>query len=349
MGGPYETQGYKSGQSQDNGSFPSPGHLGRIHLERLISLIPVPFYHAWFLLAAAFFSISCIALMRFEDSFRYIGGFFVISIISALEGTAISWAHNAMRSFKNVLTNIVDLPAEEIAQLSEKQEAEIFNDKGMILFALIFIFFVHASGIDYHAVTFNTSISYFIFNFGYYFAVYLEGIGLFALLMTAVAVHKMGRLPMRASALFSDFHAIGTLYSKLTIFAASVYVAWGIFHIVVPPIFSSLQVILWFLAFAVLLFAYFIIPQYSIHCMMASTKKGKIDIFSSQIRAVLDESFGVPTKENVSYLKDMLAIQDQLSQMCEWPFGIKEILYIALIIFIPFSIIMLEIAFGVIK
>ena len=223
--------------------------------------------------------------MLFEKSLRYIDGFLIISAIIGMQGTAINWAHNRIKSFYDILPNIVNLPREAVIRSFEEQEEDIFNDKRLIIFAIVFIIFVHISGIDYHAVSFNSSISNIIFKFGYYFAVYIEGAGLYILIMTAWTVHKIGKLPLQISALFSDFHAIGMLYSKFTIYAASAYVMWGIFHMIVPPQFSSLQMILWFSSFAILLFTYFIIPQVSIHGMMTSTKKEKIEMFSSQMSA----------------------------------------------------------------
>jgi hypothetical protein len=282
--------------------------------------------------------------MLFEKSFRYIDGFLIISAIIGLQGTAINWAHNRIKSFYDILPNIVNLPKEAVIRSFEEQEEDIFNDKRLIIFAIVFIIFVHISGIDYHAVSFNI-----VFKFGYYFAVYIEGAGLYILIMTAGTVHKIGKLPLQVSALFSDFHAIGMLYSKFTIYAASAYVMWGIFHMVVPPQFSSLELILWFSSFAILLFAYFILPQVSIHRMMTSTKKEKIEMFSSQMSAALEEPFRVPNKENASYLKDMLSVQNQLNQMCDWPFGTYEILQIALILIIPLIVVLLEIFYGIIK
>ncbi|HSD59171.1 MAG TPA: hypothetical protein VLB04_13420 [Methanotrichaceae archaeon] len=347
MEAPYEIYGARN--SQNKGFSAQRGQPKSTHIEKLISLIPVPYYLGWLLLAAAFLSISYLVLMLFEKSFRHIDAFLIISAIIALEGTAISWAHDRIKSFEDVLINIVELPKAVIIESYEKQEAEIFNDIRMVIFATIFIIFVHISGIDYHAVSFNSSISDVLFKSGYYFAVYLEGAGLYILIMTAWSVHKIGKLPLKVNALFSDFHAVGVLYSKFTILAASVYVMWGFFHMIVPPQFSSLQMILWFSGFAVLLFAYFILPQYSIHRMMTSTKREKIEMFSSQMRAALDESLETPTKENASYLTDMLSVQNQLNQMCEWPFGNYEILHIALIIVIPLIVVLLEILFGIIK
>ncbi len=325
------------------------GQSNKTHIEMLVSSIPIPYYLGWPLVSFALLLISTLILMLFEKTFQHIEAFLIISVIIALEGTIISWAHNKIESFEDILISVVDLPKEAIVETCRKQEADIFNDKEMILFAIIFILFVHITGIDYHAVSFDSSISFFIFKFTYYLAVYLEGAGLYILIMTAFAVHKIGVLPLRIDALYSDFHAIGLLYSKFTICAASVYVIWGFFHIIVPPQFSSLQMILWFLSFAFLLFAYFILPQYSIHRMMISTKKEKIERFSSQLRAAMDGSFEVPTDQNILHLKDIFIVQDKLNQMCEWPFGTNELLYITLIIIIPFVIVLLEIALGIIE
>ena len=318
-------------------------------MEKFVSSIPVPYYLGWLLYAAAFFSISCLVLMLFEKSLRYIDGFLIISVIIGLQGTAINWAHNRIKSFHDIFLNIVNLPRETIIRSFEEQEADIFNDRMMIIFAILFIIFVHISGIDYHEVSFNSSISDIIFKLGYYFAVYIEGAGLYILIMTAWTVNKIGKLPLQVSASFSDFHSIGMLFSKFTIYASSAYIMWGIFHMIVPPRFSSLQMILWFSSFAILLFAYFILPQVSIHRMMTSTKKEKIEMFSSQMSAALEEPFRVPNKENALYLKDMLSVQTQLNQMCDWPFGTYEILQIALILIIPLIVVLLEIFYGIAK
>ncbi len=325
------------------------GQSRKTHLEKLISLIPAPYYFGWLIFASAFLLLSCVVLALFEGSFRYADAFLIISIIVVLEGTAINWAHNRVRSFGGILVSVVEMPKEAMIRSCEKHEAVIFDDKRLILSAFVFMAFVHFSGIDYHAITFNSDVSNIIFNIGYYFAVYLEGAGLYVMVMTALTVYRIGLLPVQVEAAFSDFHAIGILYSEFTLYAASVYVIWGFFHMIVPPRFSSLQMIFWFLGFAILLFVYFLLPQYNIHLMMTSAKKEKIDMLSSQLRAALDESFEVPTKENASYLKDMLSVQNQLNQMCEWPFGNHEILYLAMIIVIPLVVVLLEIVFGFIK
>ena len=243
----------------------------------------------------------------------------------------------------------MDQPADDVIKAWQRQAGEIFDDRKMFFFSIAFIIFVHMAGIDYHLVSFNSYLSFLFFKLGYYFAVYLEGAGLYILILTALTVYKIGEYPLRIDALYSDFHLIGVLYSKFTICAAVVYVMWGFFHIIVPPQFSSVQMMLWFFSFAFLLFAYFLLPQYRIHRMMISTKKEKMELFSSQLRAAMDGSLEFPTKENANHLKDIFIVQDKLNQMSEWPFGCQEILYIVLVILIPLVVVLLEIALGIIK
>jgi len=319
------------------------------HIERLISLIPVPYYWGWPFLALVFLAISYLCLVLLEGSIEHLDFFLILSVIIAVEGPAFNWGHRRLHSLAKVVINIVELPKETIIMACEKWDAEIFSDVKMISFAAIFLIFVHLAGIDYHELSFNSGISETLFNLGYYFAVYLEGAGFYIMIMTALTINTIGRQPLKIDALFSDFHAIGILYSKFTIYAASVYIIWGIFHMIVPPLFTSLQLILWFSGFAVLLFAYFILPQYRIHRMMTSIKKEKIDMLSNQMKAALDKSFGAPAADNTVYVKDMMAMQSQLNQMSQWPFGIQEMLRIGLIIVIPIIIIVLEIALGIIK
>ena len=319
------------------------------HLVKLISLFPLPYYLAWPFFSLILFLISAVILMQLEGAMIHLDAFLIVAIIIALQGAIISWAHSKMASFEDILISIVDLPKADVIRAWHNQEAEIFSDRGIFLFAIVFIIFVHIAGIDYHALAFESNISVWIFKLCYFFAVYLEGAGLYILIMTALMVYRIGESPLRIDALYSDFHSIGVLYSKFTICAAIVYVAWGFFHIIVPPQFSSLQMIFWFLSFAFLLFAYFLLPQYRIHSMMTSIKNEKMDLFSSQLRAAVDGSFEGPTDENVSHLKDMFLVQEKLNLMSEWPFGAREIFYILMIILIPLIIVLLEITFGIIE
>ena len=154
----------------------------------------------------------------------------------------------------------------------------------------------------------------------------------------------MGKLPLRVSVLLSkNIQFKGVLYSKFTLCAACVYLIWGFFHMSTPSGLSTLQSKLWFSSFAVLLCAYFILPQYSLHQMMIETKKEKLGMFSSRLKDKAEEAIRNPTKENASILKNMLDIQCQLDEMCKWPFGYYEILHIVLIVIIPLIVVALEI------
>jgi hypothetical protein len=327
-----------------------PLKFNKTHLEWIVSLVPLPYYWVWSIFGLGFFLISLIILYFFEEYFTFIHVFLVLSVLIAWQGAGLTWAHKKLVSFKDSFMDIVDVPHDEIAERYEGQMKVIFNDKGMLLSAFLLIAFVHTIGIDYHEPIFQSGLVNAFFNLFYYLAVYILGTGLYAMIMTAWAVHKIGGIPLHVNALFSkNIQSLGLLYSKFTIFACTVYITWGFFHMLVPPEFSSLKLVAWFGSFAILLIAYFVLPQYSIHQMMVKTKKEKVEAFSSQLRSVAYESFKNPIEENISTLKCLLDIQHQLDKMSDWPFSFYEILHIALIIVIPIFVVTLEVLFGVVK
>ena len=321
-----------------------------MHLERAISLIPLPYYWTGAFMEAIFFLISGLLTLFFERSFIYILSFFILSTLIVQETIFLIWAHEKIIFLKNIFIDIIELPEEEILKWYEGQEAIIFNDKGMILTGVSITIIAHQLGLDHLGFASQPYYPYIFVRISYYLAHYIMGAGLYVLIATALMVYKMGKLPLRVNVLLSkNIQFKGVLYSKFTLCAASVYIVWGLFHMSTPLKLTTLQSILWFSSFAVLLCAYFILPQYSIHQMMIKTKKEKLGLFSSRMRDKAEEVLRNPTKENASSLKNMLDIQCQLDEMCEWPFGSYEVLHIALIVVIPLIVVILEMILGVIK
>ena len=320
------------------------------HLERIISVIPLPYYWAGTFAGEVLFLISVIILTFFEKSFEYIISFFILSTLIALQIVFVVWAHEKIRFLRDIFIDMIELPGEEILKWYEGQEANIFNNEKMVLTGVSITVFAHLLGLD--NLGFHPESSYvLIFIMLYYFlAHYVMGARLYRLVATAFMVYKMGKLPLRVNVLLSkNIQFKGVLYSKFTLCAACVYLIWGFFHMSAPSGLSTLQSKLWFSSFAVLLCAYFILPQYSLHQMMIETKKEKLGMFSSRLKDKAEEAIRNPTRENASSLKNMLDIQCQLDEMCKWPFGYYEILHIVLIVIIPLIVVALEIKFGVIK
>jgi hypothetical protein len=254
-----------------------------------------------------------------------------------------------MKLFEDTFINIVEWPKEDMKKLYGRQVAIIFDDKKMIIVGICAVIIAYVMGADHYGFPFQGFLNIF-FKIIYYFAIYTMGIGLHVMIMTASAVHKIGRLPLTANVLFSkDIQAIGILYSEFTIYAASIYITWVIFLISTPLKLPSLERTIGFLIFAVLLCAYFVLPQHGIHEMMVRTKREKTDIFSSQLRAVASDTFKDPNDVNVLSLTDLLDIQYRLDEMSEWPFSFYEILHIALITIIPLIVLSLELLPGAIK
>ena len=319
------------------------------HLEKVSSIIPFPYYWAWTIFGSVSSIISFTCLLIFERSYNFIWVFLVLSALTAWQSIGVVWAHRKMRLFRNTLIRLVEWPEEKIKNRYEEQTAIIFDDKKLIISGIFAVILAHLLGVDYFGFTFQIFPA-IVFKVIYYLAVYTLGIGLYVMIMTASAVNKIGSLPLTANVLFSkDMQAIGILYSKFTIYAASIYIIWVFFQMSTPLQLSPLERTLLFVIFAVLLCAYFILPQYGIHQMMVRTKQKKIDAFSSHLSALANETFMTPTDENISSLNELLDIQSQLDKMSEWPFSFYEILHIVLITIIPLIVLTLEVLHGVIN
>ncbi|MCX6676399.1 MAG: hypothetical protein NTU95_00450 [Methanothrix sp.] len=319
------------------------------HLERASSIIPFPYYWAWTIFGGVSSIISFAVLLFFERSYAFIWVFLVLSALTAWQSIGVVWAHKKMRLFINTLIHLVEWPEEKIKKRYEEQTAIIFDDKKLIASGIFAVILAHLLGVDYFGFSFQIFPN-IIFKVIYYLAVYTLGIGLYVMIMTASAVHKIGDLPLTANVLFSrDMQAIGILYSKFTIYASSIYIIWVIFQMLTPLQLSPLERTLLFVFFAVLLCTYFILPQYGIHQMMVRTKQKKIDAFSSHLSALADVTFVNPTDENIISLNDLLDIQRQLDKLSEWPFSFYEILHIILITVIPLIVLAFEVIRGVIN
>lgn len=326
-----------------------PG-LKETHLERAASILPLPYYWRAAALGALLFAASIPIMFLLEDSFSHAILYLLLSILVFIQILLVSWAHRKMMEQRSIFMDAIELSRSEVLSWLGSQEALIFNDRRMILSGIIVTAIAVLLGLDHFGIASQSPGSYIFVNVYYYLAHYIMGAGLYVWIGTAWMVRELGRLPLQTNVLISrNISRKGMLYSKFTLAAASVYLVWGAFHLCTPQKLSTPISLVWFSSFAVLLCAYFIISQYGIHQLMVGTKKKKMKIFSACLRERAEDALKNPTKENAARLKIMLEVKSQLDEMCEWPFGSYEVLHIALIVVIPIIVVVLEIAFGVIK
>lgn len=341
---------YSSMGSQPDESLKTQGKPPQLFQERFVSLIPVPYYWGWALFAWLIFLSISIAIFHFEDSFSYVPSVFILSILMAQQPIIVVWAHKRLNLFKEYLLDIVDLPEKEIINWYESQMAIAFDNKRMFASGVLVTILVHLVGLDQFGFKFQSFYSYTIIEIDYILTHILMGAGLYPLLFTAIMVYKISKFPLKINIILSkNLQIKGLLYSKLTICATSVYMIWGCFYLSTPAKLSTQWDISWFSFFALVLLAYFILPQYSIHQMITKTKKEKLEKFSKRLMNKAEEAFDGPNKDNISCLMNFLDIEHQLEEMCVWPFGSYEILHIVLIVTIPFIVVLLEVVFGIMK
>jgi hypothetical protein len=322
----------------------------KTHLERALSILPLPYYWAAAALGAFFFLISIAIMALLEGSFAHIIMYFLLSTLIALQIVFVYWAHEKITNLRSIFIDIIELPEPEVIAWHKGQEEFIFNDARMALGGVVITIIAVTLGLDNFGLVSQPYLTHVFVQVYYYLAHYIMGAGLYVMLATALMVYDLAGLPLRIDILISKNILLkGILYSKFTICAASVYIVWGLFHLSTPQKLSSLASIIWFSSFAIILCAYFLIPQYSIHKLIARTKKRKLEAFSAYLREKTEDALRHPTKENADILKVMLDIQCLMDEMYERPFGSNEVLHIVLIVIIPIIVVLLEIMFGIIK
>jgi len=321
-----------------------------IHIERIVSLLPVRYYWGWTIFAVAYLLVSNVFIAYFEKSLTYFISSLILSILLAQQTIIIIWAKNKLNTIEKVLLEIVDLPQEEIRILWRGLKARIFDDKKMILMGLLMNVLAHVFHLDDLGYSYESAYSYIFIQYVYYGVHYFMGAGLYLLAATLSAIYSLSKIPLNINSLISrHVHFKGLLYSELTICAISVYLSWGIFYMTTPSRLTDKLSIIWFSSFAVILLLYFILSQYIIHRMMTKAKRDNLGTFSAILRSTAQEALKNPTKQNIICLRAIIDIQRQIDDMCQWPFGIYEILHIVLIVIIPLVVVILEIIFEVVR
>jgi len=228
MGEPYHQSWTETDEIDPPLNTDQKGH--ETHIERCMSIMPFSCYWGWAIAGIIVFTGSLIILDIFENSFAYSELYIILSFIMVWESIIIIWSHNKIKSFKEILIEIVDLPMDQIVWRYDNQNKIIFDDKKMALSGLLMILFAHILSLDYNGIPFQSNISNLFIYFIYYIDCYLLGAGFYIMIMTAFAVNKIGELPLNIKVVFSKkVQIIGVLYSKLTILAASVYIIWEFF------------------------------------------------------------------------------------------------------------------------
>jgi hypothetical protein len=322
------------------------GASHRIHFEKILSIIPLPYYWSWAIFAAVSFLISLYLLQTFQSSYNYAWAFLVLSTLTAMQSTGIIWAHRKMDLFSNNFVNLIELPRVDVKRKYEEKASDIFNDRKLFAFGMAAAILAGLLGVSVLGFSF-LAVPEMFFKIIYYSAVYTLGAGLYVMIMTASAVHKIGHFQLNSDALFSrDMQDIGILYSKFTAYSAIIYIIWTFFWSSVPCRLPPQHRTLLFVSFAVILLAYFVVPQYGIHRLMVRTKGVKTDAFLQRLKMEAENAFKEPTDENMQALDDLLEIQHKLDKLSVWPFGFYEILHIALITVVPLMVLTLELMHG---
>lgn len=323
------------------------------HQEKLVSKIPFPYPITWLIIGGLVFFVHFLTLQFYEESMKLLEVSIILSILICFEGGVIIWASKELAKFYTVLSNVVDLSKEDIIKWYNEQLKNVFNNKRAFIVGLII-----ASGILL-TVNLNPSWpSWFIssnakisFNFLLLVVAYLMGAGLYVMIMTAVLVDSISKLPLRISIYqhpTTSIKALGYLLLKFSFCGVIVYSLW-ISAILYSPLaknFNNPIILLWIITLGIIILSYFIIPQYKIHKIMVNEKHEKLRKLSSHSDEAIEPVTKGPTAKNTDRLRGLLEIQQHLNGIEDWPFNMKSIISLLSAVIIPILAVIINIIFS---
>ena len=137
----------------------------KMHLERILCIISVPYYCGGIILGGASFLISFFILLFFEKSYQLIWIFLMLSALISLQSVGVIWARDKMKLFGDTFINIVEWPKEDMKKLYGRQVAIIFDDIKMVIAGICAVIIAYGLGADHYWFPFQGFPDIFLKSF----------------------------------------------------------------------------------------------------------------------------------------------------------------------------------------
>jgi hypothetical protein len=333
-----KTSTAESGVSAEVKIFPIP--------ERIVKTLKMPYWLSyiifWELLLAADFFLShtyapgkeMLPLMAAQN------GFFI------LISSSIIYCSKQLERFFPSLCSFIDMPVPQLQEWYVKKLKLAYESKAAFFFACLFtalvtisIFpFIKSTSGDSDVLIYFRLITSFL---GFFFA----GLGIWAVVVIIRLASEIAEFKVKI-AVFQNRQtgilSMGSLFLRMSFsiaLANSMIVLTAIFS----PFSGSWIVLFWLGIAALSVLAFFIIPQYGVHKIMAKEKEQRIEAFAGHLERAMEESLRNPDQSNMQKLRQLFELQHHLTQMNEWPFNYNALWQLLTALLIPILLAVVDI------
>jgi hypothetical protein len=267
-------------------------------------------------------------------------GFFILICCS------IIYCGKQLEKFFPSLCTFIDMPVPQLKEWYTKKLKLAYESKAALIFALIFTTLFTISIVPFINLTSGNSdvlinirvISSFL---GFFFA----GLGIWAVIVIIRFANEIADFKVKI-AVFQNRQggilSMGSLFLRMS-FSIALANSMIVLTAVFSPFSGSWIILFWLGIAGLAVLAFFIIPQYGVHKIMAKEKEQRIEAFAGHLETAMEESLKNPDQSNMQKLRQLFELQHHLTQMNEWPFNYNALWQLITALLIPILLAVVDI------
>ena len=314
--------------------------------ERIVRPLKMPYWLSfiifWELLLALDFFLS----------HTYTPGKELLPLMSAQQGffillsCSIIYCSKQLERFFPSLCTFIDMPVEELQKWYTNKMKLAYESKNSIIFAFIFSIIVSISIFPFIKLSSGNSdvliVIRIITSFlGFFFA----GLGIWAIVVVIMFANEIADFKVKI-AVFQNRQtgilSMGSVFLRMS-FSIALANCMVVLTAVFSPFGGSWIVLFWLGIAGLSVLAFFIIPQYGVHKIMAKEKEQRIEAFAGHLETAMEESLKNPDQNNMQKLRQLFELQHHLTQMNEWPFNYNALWQLLTALLIPILLAVVDI------
>lgn len=316
--------------------------------QRLLRSIPLPLWLAWLIFWQVLFLLDYLFTWRIDDGSAYTLVFASLNLFFASLCIIMMYCSKILIRLFSHLTKFIDedrptLIAWYTNKLKQSYEGAWPVISGIVISAMVIISIFPlidqlTPAINY---IFYYRLSYLALGF------FFLGVALWAQLQVTLLPIELTRKKLKVSInqfAGNGLQALGSSYLKMSM-AISVSFILIVMTAIAAPFENNMIVLIWLGIAALLIFAFFLLPQVGIHRVMVSEKTNRMAGFTQHLEETMDKTLKDPSAENMQRLKELFEVQNHLKGMNEWPFDLTSIWQLLTALIIPIILAAIEILF----
>lgn len=317
--------------------------------EKILQWIPLPYWLSIILFWSLEPIFDYVYLARFPVAEDFVGAHLGIMLFFASISITLVYSSRVMSKLLPDLLMIVPQDPTIFTTWYQARLKKALSGIGPIISGVLFVLAweLTMSGIVKSSVTDNDVVLQVLWKGYLIIGFFFLGYGVWALLHVALIPHELLKFNPKVSlnqVSGIGLQSIGAAYFKIALGIAASFLIL-IITVVLSPLSGRPEILAWQGVGAMLIFSFFIFPQFGVHKIMAAEKKRSLIMLAEPLDTAIRQSLKDPTTENTNRLKELIDLQASIRGMNDWPFNINTMWQLVTALMIPLILAVLEIVY----